>query len=63
MADADLERALARIVDAWTVEGPVPGYHRAMVGQVRRRWPVLAQALDDAARLRRATITDRRHGW
>lgn len=41
---------LASILNAWTVPGPQPEYHRAMQERLRREWPVLANALDHAAR-------------
>lgn len=41
---------LEQILDAWTVEGPVPGYHRDQQAALRRHWPNLAQALDAASR-------------
>ena len=37
------------VIDAWTVEGPVPEYHRAAQDRLRRDWPVLADALDALA--------------
>lgn len=43
---------LERILDAWTVEGHNPAYHGRLVATVRHKWPVLATALDGAARER-----------
>lgn len=39
---------LARILSAWTVEGPNPEYHRLVKLQLRENWPALATALDAA---------------
>lgn len=47
---AEVRRDLERIVQAWHVPGPVPGYHRAWQERLRRDWPALANALDAAAR-------------
>lgn len=37
------------VLAAWTDAGRVPEYHYAMQGELRRRWPVLAGALDSLA--------------
>lgn len=34
---------------AWTNAGPVPAYHRKIVGRIRKEAPVLARALDRLA--------------
>ncbi len=39
--------AVRRVVEAVTVEGPSPRYHRAQLDRLRREWPTLATALDD----------------
>jgi hypothetical protein len=36
------------ILEAWTEAGSHPDYHRGRQRDLRRTWPVLAQALDDA---------------
>lgn len=41
---------LAAIMAAWMNPGPHPGYHRAMQAEVHRTMPVLAAALERAAR-------------
>lgn len=38
--------ALRRIYAAWKDEGINPRYHTFMKDDLRRRWPVLAKALD-----------------
>lgn len=43
-----------QVLDAWTVEGRAPDYHRGMQSRLHREWPVLAIALD---RLAAAYIT------
>ena len=44
---------LRRILAAWTDEGRCPKAHRAAQWNLREKWPVLANALDVAARLDR----------
>lgn len=38
--------ALRRVHRAWRVPGNHPDYHERMKADLRRRWPVLAEALD-----------------
>ena len=38
--------AVEDVVKAWTDPGPMPGYHRHMQAKLRKRWPVLGEALD-----------------
>ncbi len=33
---------------AWTIEGPVPSYHRREKAELKKHWPRLWQALDAA---------------
>ena len=40
---------LQMILDAWTVEGSHPSSHRKARIKLRKEWPALAQALDNAA--------------
>lgn len=40
------ERAVGRVMAAWTRPGPHAAYHREKQKQLRRDWPMLAQALD-----------------
>lgn len=40
------ERAVARVLGAWTRPGPHAAYHIAKQKQLRRDWPMLVQALD-----------------
>ena len=44
---------LDAIVEAWTTPGPRPTWHRRAQDEVRKAMPVLAHALDRAARERR----------
>lgn len=37
---------LDRVIDAWTNTGPNPDFHRRAQNELRRNWPVLANALD-----------------
>ena len=41
------ERLVDNVVNAWTDPGPQPAYHAAVVDDLRKRWPVLARALDN----------------
>ena len=43
----DLE--VGRVVSAWRNAGPHPWYHNLQVQEVRRRMPLLADALDSLA--------------
>lgn len=43
-------RRLEAIQAAWLDAGPVPEYHEHMKYKLRRDWPVLAKALDDATK-------------
>jgi len=40
------------IIKAWTDAGIRPDYHKQMQQTLRKKWPVLAKALDDAAQAR-----------
>lgn len=44
------EESYTAIMAAWMNPGPHPGYHRAMQAEVHRTMPVLAAALERAAR-------------
>lgn len=44
------EARLAAIHSAWTDAGPMPDYHEHMKTKLRRDWPVLANALDEASK-------------
>lgn len=39
-----------KVLAAWTVEGPCPEFHREAQDRLRRDWPTLANALDEAAK-------------
>ena len=41
---------LKAIQDAWVDAGPVPEYHEHMQNKLRRDWPTLANALDEATK-------------
>lgn len=43
------EMTVERVVDAWVIQGPQPGYHEHMKNLLRNQWPALAQALDELA--------------
>lgn len=50
---SDISNATARLAaihSAWTDAGPVPDYHAHMQDKLRRDWPVLASALDEASK-------------
>lgn len=51
---------LEAVLDAWTVEGPNPRYHVAMMKNVRESMPVLAEALDWAAEQNNRDIPGKR---
>lgn len=40
------ERAIAALIDAIKVEGPNPMRHRWVMGETRKSWPTLMQAVD-----------------
>ena len=48
--------ALDPILAAWVIPGVNPAYHRKAQERLRKEWPVLTDALDEAAR--RAPIED-----
>jgi hypothetical protein len=48
------EEAAQRVIDAWTVEGSFPTYHRELKIAVRRRWPILAMAIEDLVHAERS---------
>lgn len=41
---------LEAILDAWNDAGPMPDYHEHMKFKLRRDWPTLADALDEASK-------------
>lgn len=41
---------LEAITGAWTNAGPMPDYHEHMKNKLRRDWPTLADALDEATK-------------
>jgi len=47
---ANAEARLAAIQSAWLDAGPVPDYHEHMKNKLRRDWPTLAGALDEATK-------------
>lgn len=44
------EARLAAIHSAWTDAGPMPDYHEHMKTKLRREWPTLGDALDQATK-------------
>jgi hypothetical protein len=44
------EARLSAIHSAWNDAGPVPDYHEHMKNKLRRDWPTLAGALDEATK-------------
>ena len=46
MTDDDKVQA---VIDAWTIEGPLPEFHYRIKRRVRREWPTLGRALDALA--------------
>lgn len=44
------EARLAAIHSAWMDAGPMPDYHEHMKAKLRRDWPVLGKALDEATK-------------
>jgi hypothetical protein len=40
-----------RIIKAWRIEGRNPQYHREMKEMLRRKWPMLARAIEEAEKL------------
>lgn len=49
-SDVEAHRAFL-VVEAWRREGVNPAHHRRQKEALRRSWPVLADALDDLARV------------
>lgn len=49
-AIGDAVGRLEGIQAAWLDEGPVPAYHEHMQFKLRRDWPSLANALDEACK-------------
>lgn len=50
LAAATALEHLARIQDAWAIEGPHPDIHYAEQERLRKRWPALARALEGSLR-------------
>lgn len=48
--DGDMQRSIERVIAAWEEPGPAPGYHVAMQNQLRKDWPVLANAVEEMVR-------------
>lgn len=44
------EPALQKILDAWNNPGRVPWFHDQAKRSLRKQWPTLANALDEASR-------------
>lgn len=47
---SNAEARLAVIQNAWVDAGPQPDYHAHMQDKLRRDWPTLADALDEATK-------------
>ena len=43
------KRLMDKIIQTWADTGSHPAYHRKMQEQLRKEWPILAKALDEAA--------------
>jgi len=42
-----MDGKIRAVVDAWNIPGAHPGYHEHTKNKLRRKWPILADALDD----------------
>lgn len=49
-AISNAEARLAVIQNAWVDAGPMPDYHEHMKNKLRRDWPTLVDALDEATK-------------